>query len=155
MGIKGKNSPQPSMMPASMPLSVMLKFGKLITPKTAAVTLIFQVFSVMDMKWLEPFQVRLLIQKEKFASGNFCNAYEANAMSAIQNKKYVLKKMKDNQIRDIGQFTVVFCLTLHRCNAQWSPLSESLHFFWRIGWCHPKNSPVTPSPFSLPKYTFL
>ena len=37
--IEGKNSPQPSMIPASMPLSVMLKLGKLITPKTDVVTL--------------------------------------------------------------------------------------------------------------------
>ena len=40
VGIEGKNSPQPSMIPASMPLSVMLKLGKLITPKTDVVTLI-------------------------------------------------------------------------------------------------------------------
>ena len=103
LGIEGKNCPQPSMMPASMPLSVMLKLGKLITPKTDVVTLTLEEFSVTDMRWLEPFQVRLSLQKEKFASGTFRNAYEANALSGIQNGKYVLKKIKENQIHDIEQ----------------------------------------------------
>ena len=103
VGIEGKNPPQPSMMAASMPLSVMLKLGKLITPKTDVVTLTLEEFFVTDMRWLEPFQVRLSLQKEKIASGTFRNAYEANALSGIQNGKYVLKKMKENQIHDIKQ----------------------------------------------------
>ena len=103
LGIGGKNPPQPSMMPASMPLSEMLKLGKLITPNTDIVTLTLEEFSVTGMKWLEPFQVRLSLQKEKFASGTFRNAYEANSLSGIQNGRYVLKKMKENQIHDIEQ----------------------------------------------------
>lgn len=47
------------MMPASMLLSVMLKLGKVITPKTDFVTLTLEEFSVKDMRWLEPIQVRL------------------------------------------------------------------------------------------------
>ena len=38
------------------------------------------------------------LQQEKFASGILRNAYEANALSGIQDGKYVLKKMKENQI---------------------------------------------------------
>ena len=91
------------MMPSSMPLSVMLKLGKLITPKTDVVTSTLEEFSVTDMRWLKPFQVRLSLQKEKFATGTFRNAYEANALSGIQNGKYVLKKIKENQIHDIEQ----------------------------------------------------
>ena len=91
------------MMPASMPLSEMLKLGKLITPKTDIVTLTLEEFSVTGMEWLEPFQVRLSLQKEKIASGTFRNAYEANSLSGIQNGRYVLKKMKENQIHDIEQ----------------------------------------------------
>ena len=41
VGIEGRNPPKPSMMPASMLFSVMLKLGKVITPKT---------FSVKDMR---------------------------------------------------------------------------------------------------------
>lgn len=44
---------------------------KVITPKTDFVTLTLEEFSNKDMRWLEPFQVRLSLQKEKFASGTF------------------------------------------------------------------------------------
>lgn len=50
------------------------------------------------MTWHEPFQVRLTLQKEKLASRTFCNTYEANTLSGISDGKYVLKKMKENQI---------------------------------------------------------
>ena len=46
---------------------------------------------------------KAFVTKKKFASGTFRNAYEANALSGIQNGKYVLKKMKENQIHDIEQ----------------------------------------------------
>ena len=91
------------MMPATMPLSVMLKLGKVITPKTDFVTLTLEEFSVKDMTWREPFQVRFWLQKDKFASWTFRNAYEANALSGIQDGKYVLEKMMENQIRDIKE----------------------------------------------------
>ena len=103
VGIEGRNPPKPSMMPATMPLSVMLKLGKVITPKTYFVTLTLEEFSVKDMTWREPFQVRFSLQKEKFASGTLPNAYEANALSGIQDGKYVLKKMKENQISGIEE----------------------------------------------------
>lgn len=89
------------MIAASMPLSVMLRLGKVITPKTDFITLTLEEFSVKDMTWREPFQARFSLQKEKFASGTFHNAYEANALSGIPDGKYALKKMKENQIRDI------------------------------------------------------
>ena len=41
VGIEGRNPPKPSMIPASMSLSVILKLGKVITPKTDFVTLAF------------------------------------------------------------------------------------------------------------------
>ena len=46
--------------------------------------------------------------ESKFCRGRygppyFRNAYEANALSGIQNGKYVLKKIKENQIQDIEQ----------------------------------------------------
>ena len=37
----------------------------------------------------------------KIASGTFRKAYEANALSGIQNGKYALKERKENQIHDI------------------------------------------------------
>ena len=84
------------MIPASMSLSVILKLGKVITPKTDFATLTLEEFSVKVMRWLEPLQVRLSLQKEKSARGTFCNAYEANALLEIQDGKYALKKMEEN-----------------------------------------------------------
>lgn len=96
VGIEGRNPPKPSMIPASVSLSVILKLGKVITPKTDFVTLTLEEFSVKVMRCLEPLQVRLSLQKEKSARGTFCNAYEANALLEIQDGKYALKKMEEN-----------------------------------------------------------
>jgi len=53
------------------------------------------------MTWLEPFQVRFSLQKEKFATGAFRDAYEANALSGIEDGKYIVKKFKEDQIGDM------------------------------------------------------
>jgi len=79
-----------------MPLSVMLKLGKLITPKSKIVTLTLEEFSAKDRAWLVPFQVKFSVQKEKFASGAFRDAYEAKALSGIQGENYVLKRFKED-----------------------------------------------------------
>ena len=55
------------MMPASMPLSVMLKLGKLITPKTDVVTLTLEEFSVTDMISSKGFHYR----KKNLQAGPF------------------------------------------------------------------------------------
>ena len=94
VGEEGRNPPKQSMTAASMLLSVMLRLGKVITPKTDFVTLPLGKFSVKDMTWRKPFQERFSLQNERFASGTFHNAYEANALSGIQDGKYVFKKMK-------------------------------------------------------------
>ena len=75
VGIEGTNPPKPSMMPAAIRLSVMLKLGKVITPKTDFVTLTLEKCSVKDMTWCEPFQEMFSLWNEKFASGTFHNAY--------------------------------------------------------------------------------
>ena len=94
VGVEGRNPPKQSMTAASMLLSVMLRLGKVITPKTDFVTLPLGKFSVKDMTWRKPFPERFSLQNERFASGTFHNAYEANALSGIQDVKYVFKKMK-------------------------------------------------------------
>ena len=50
VGIEGRNPPKPSMIPASMSLSVILKLGKVITPKTDFVTLTLEEFFVKVMR---------------------------------------------------------------------------------------------------------
>ena len=50
VGIEGRNLPKPSMIPASMSLSVILKLGKVITPTTDFVTLTLEEFFVKVMR---------------------------------------------------------------------------------------------------------
>ena len=94
-----------SRMPASVPLSAMINLGKLIPPKPSKdlITLVVEEFSVENKKWLDPFEVRLAISKEKFASGGFRNAYDCTALSGLKGR-YVLKKYQEiRSYKDIVQ----------------------------------------------------
>ena len=57
-----------SRMPASVPLSAMINMGKLIPPKPSKdlVTLQLEEFSIESKMWLDPFEVRLAVSKDKF-----------------------------------------------------------------------------------------
>ena len=70
--------PAPSKIPASVPLSAMLQIGKLIQPKVDAVTLQLEQFHLKAREWLPPFEVKVSLSKEKFASGALRDAYEAH-----------------------------------------------------------------------------
>ena len=85
-----------SRMPALVPLSAMINLSKLIPPKPSKdlITL------VESKKWLDPFEVRLAISKEKFASGGFRNAYDCTASSRLKGR-CVLKKYQDGKVEDI------------------------------------------------------
>ena len=93
-----------SRMPASVPLSAMINLGKLIPPKPSKdlITLVVEEFSVENKKWLDPFEVRLAISKEKFASGGFRDAYDCTALSGLKGR-YVLKKYQHDKVEDIVQ----------------------------------------------------
>ena len=91
-----------SRMPASVPLSAMINLGKLIPPKPSKdlVTLHVEEFSIEEKTWLDPFEVRLAISKEKFASGGFRNAYDCTALSGLKGR-YVLKKYQEDKVENI------------------------------------------------------
>lgn len=95
--------PAPSKIPASVPLSAMLKIGKLIQPKVEAVTLELEQFDLKAREWLAPFEVKLSLSKEKFASGAFRDAYEATVISGglPHGEKYVLKRFKEEQAKEV------------------------------------------------------
>lgn len=95
--------PAPSKIPASVPLSAMLKIGKLIQPKVEAVTLELEQFDLKAREWLAPFDVKLSLSKEKFASGAFRDAYEATVISGglPARQKYVLKRFKEEQAKEV------------------------------------------------------
>ena len=73
--------PVPSKIPASVLLSAMLKIGKLIQPNIDSVTVELEQFDLKARAWLPPFEVKVSLSKEKFASGAFRDAYEATVIS--------------------------------------------------------------------------
>ena len=84
----------------SIPLSDMLKLGKLILPSKdkETVTVELEEFSMERKTWLQPFEVRLTVNKKPFASGAFRKTFEAVPLSGLPKGKYVLKKYREEQI---------------------------------------------------------
>lgn len=81
----------------------MLKLGKVIVPEVDIVTLPLEEFFLKEMRWLEPFQATFSLERKSFASGGFCDAYLAKAISGIAKGKYVLKKYKENKVKEIKE----------------------------------------------------
>ena len=91
-----------SRIPASVPLSAMVNLGKFIPPKSSRglVTVQLEEFSVDEKKWLDPFDVRLSLKSEKFASGGFRSAFECTALSGLKGK-FVLKKFQEDKVQGV------------------------------------------------------
>ena len=66
----------PSKIAASVRLSAILQIGKLIKPKVDTVSVEVEQFDLKVREWLPLFEVKLSLNKEKFASGAFRDAYE-------------------------------------------------------------------------------
>ena len=99
-----KNPPSISTkVAASVPLSAMLKLGKIIQPTEEIVTLYIEEFKIRDKTWAQPFEVTLSISKQKFASGGCRDAYIATPISGLQPGKYVLKKIREEKVGEIKQ----------------------------------------------------
>ena len=93
-----------SKIAASVPLSAMLKLGKLIQPKTKVVQVELEQFDLKKSEWVTPFEVKLSLTKEKFASGACRDAYEAMVISGsglLHGDKYVLKKFKGERVKEV------------------------------------------------------
>ena len=95
--------PAPSKILASVLLSAMVQIGKLIQPKVDAVTLQLEQFDLRAREWLPPFEVKVSLNKEKFARRAFRDAYKATVISGeLQpGEKYVLKKFKEEQTKEV------------------------------------------------------
>lgn len=61
---------------ASVPLSAMLKVGKLIQPTVDIVSVQLEEFDLGEKSWPNPFKAWLSLSKEKFAHGLFRDAVE-------------------------------------------------------------------------------
>ena len=98
----------------SIPLSDMLKLGKVILPNKdkETVTVELEEFSMERKTWLEP--LRLTVNKKPFASGAFRKAFEAVPLSGLPKGKCVLKKYREEQIRNIEQLNNLWRSILER-----------------------------------------
>ena len=54
-------------------------------------------------EWLPPFEMKVSLSKDKFASGAFRDGYEAKVISGglEPGEKYVLKKFKEEQTKEV------------------------------------------------------
>ena len=96
---KSQGTPQKPALPmatkvaSSVPLGAMLKVGKLIQPSVDIVSVQLEEFDLGRKSWRLPFEAKLSLSKQKFASGLFRDAYLATALSTeLIPGKYVLKK---------------------------------------------------------------
>ncbi|KXJ10632.1 Transient receptor potential cation channel subfamily M member 6 [Exaiptasia diaphana] len=96
--------PVPSRVAASVPLSSMLKLGKLIQSTTEIASVEMEEFDLAKKAWREPFQATFSLAKEKFSTGSFREAYLAKALTSLAPGKYVLKKWKEDQVKEIEKY---------------------------------------------------
>ena len=76
----------------------MLKLGKVIAaPEVDIVTLTLEEFSLTNMEWLNPVEVKLSLQRKPFAEGAFREAYMAKSIAGLPKGNYVLKKYKESE----------------------------------------------------------
>lgn len=85
--------PMSTRVVASVPLSAMLKVGKLIQPTVDIVSVQLEEFDLGEKSWRNPFEARLSLSKENFASGSFRDAYLSTALSELAQVGTSLKSL--------------------------------------------------------------
>ena len=76
-------APEPSKVPASVPLSALLNIGKLIAPEVSRATVFVEEFNLQDKVWLPPFEVKVSLDGQPFAGRSFRDAYKASVISGF------------------------------------------------------------------------
>jgi hypothetical protein len=87
----------------SISLSKMLKIGKVINLDSDIITLHLEEFSIANMEWLMPVEVKISLRRMPFAEGSFREAYIANVLSGLPTGKYVLKKYLKDKTDEITE----------------------------------------------------
>ena len=91
-----------SFMPKSVSLSKMMEVGKLVEPETTVVPLNLEGFSITNMKWQDPIQSTIVLNRNPFAQGGTREAFKAKALSGeLPKGDYVLKQYKESDIPGI------------------------------------------------------
>ena len=91
-----------SAYPKSVPLSSLLKLGKIIPPKCNQdiIELHIEEFSIEKKEWMAPFPVKLAVDNNSFACGAVRDAFDVRALSGLKGR-YVLKRYKQDQVAAI------------------------------------------------------
>ena len=92
-------------LPASVPLSEMLKLGKLIKTKKELLEVNIEEFLIITKEWSTPLNIQFHVSKEGLGSGSFRDAFiaECSNCAAFPNGQYVIKRYKKSEIDDIAK----------------------------------------------------
>ena len=86
----------------SISISEMIKLGKLVPPKQSKelVTLQVESFDTEKGQWSDAFDVRLSLDKDKFATGGCRDAFKCTGINGLEGK-LVLKRYRADKVQDI------------------------------------------------------
>ena len=86
----------------SISISEMIKLGKLVPPKQSKelVTLQVESFDTEKGQWSDAFDVRLSLDKDKFATGGCRDAFKCTGINGLEGK-LVLKRYREDKVQDI------------------------------------------------------
>ena len=103
-----KSSPEPAEVETQFPESVsidqLLMAGKLVKAQQKdRVTLDLESFDVKNREWQNEAKLELLLEREKFSSGAFRNAFKGTAEVDGERKTYVVKMYNEKALRTIEQ----------------------------------------------------
>lgn len=95
-----------TVFPASVSIGALLKAGKLVKPKDKnRVTLTFEEFDVVTQKWRDAVEVVCNVEKEKFSSGGFRDAFHAtlanNSVTEHLGNEWVVKSYNAKAVASI------------------------------------------------------
>ena len=125
---KAKQLETASTVAASVPLSQMVKLGRLILPKFEVVTLHFEESCIAKRERLQPIEVTLSLDKSSFMSGGFRVAHKTTSISVLPPGKYVLKRYRKDRVNYIYLFQ--WRRTIRKLS-RWMPLWVILPKVWR------------------------
>ena len=105
---KEQSSPEPpeveTQFPESVSIEQLLMAGKLVkAPQKDRVTLDLESFDVKNRAWQHEAKLELLLEREKFSSGAFRDAFKGIAEIDGERKMYVVKMYNEKALRTIEQ----------------------------------------------------
>ena len=68
-----------------------------MAPEVDIVTLKLEEFSLTNMEWLNPVELKISLQQKPFAEGAFREAYMAKSIAGLPKGNYLLKKYKESE----------------------------------------------------------